>query len=274
MMGNRRSSSGKYSQDSQLLASSNRFKNLWMNNSVIQCSSKAGSSSCQCTMTLYGENKETQKSVKIIHLQLRTMLSDFLAVIGHSWDLDQKRNGTELILTNQMVIGTELLNEWCSTFAESSHPIFRATSALERGDLRSKGGARRLSISTVASKTLNWSCAQSFLQISSVSTELQQICARRYPKIPWLQGNQKHMILWRRWKFLPNLEKPTLALMNSDGESCCKNTSNNYLTTRSFPNYAPTLAWRLRKEDNISSQVWCRRTERNGTFVQWIHEAS
>ena len=34
-----------------------------------------------------------------------------------------------------------------------------------------------------------------------------------------------HKILWRRWKFLPNLLLPTLGPMNSDGETCCKNTS-------------------------------------------------
>ena len=60
--------------------------------------STTGSSSCQCATTLYGQNKETQKSVNIIHLQLRIMLADFRAVVGHSWDLDQKRNGTGLVL--------------------------------------------------------------------------------------------------------------------------------------------------------------------------------
>ena len=37
------------------------------------------------------------------------MLSDFLAVIGHSWELDQKRNDTELILISLMEFGTKLL---------------------------------------------------------------------------------------------------------------------------------------------------------------------
>ena len=50
----------KYSQDSLRWASSKRFKNLWQNHSVNLSSSKTGSSSCQCTTTLYGENKETQ----------------------------------------------------------------------------------------------------------------------------------------------------------------------------------------------------------------------
>ena len=55
-----------------------------------------------------------------------------------------------------------------------------------------------------------------------------------------------------------NLLLPTFVSMNSDGETCCKNTSNNsnnYLTTRSYPNYAPTLVQKLSKEDNISSHL-------------------
>ena len=55
-----------------------------------------------------GEKKETQKSVFRILLQLRSTLADSLAVVGLSWDLDQKRNGTEPILINQTEIGTEL----------------------------------------------------------------------------------------------------------------------------------------------------------------------
>ena len=58
--------------------------------------SQTRSSSCQCTTTLNGEQKETRKDVNTIHRQLQIML----AVIGLSWGLDQKRRGTELTLTN------------------------------------------------------------------------------------------------------------------------------------------------------------------------------
>ena len=37
-----------------------------------------------------------------------------------------------------------------------------------------------------------------------------------------------------------DLPLPTLGPMSSDGETCCKNMSN-YLTLRSYPNYALTL---------------------------------
>ena len=59
-------------------------------------------------MTLHGEETETQKRVFRILLKLRSMLAGSLAVVGHSWDLDQKRNGTGPILMNQTEIGTEL----------------------------------------------------------------------------------------------------------------------------------------------------------------------
>ena len=52
-----------------------------------------------------------QRNVKVILTKLRIMLADVLAVIGHSWDLDQKRNGAELVLMSQMEFGTKLLRK-------------------------------------------------------------------------------------------------------------------------------------------------------------------
>ena len=61
-------------------------------------------------------------------------------------------------------------------FAESTCPIFRATSPLSRGQLRSKGHGK-LSIHFVPlKKQLRLFFAQSFLQIRSVSTEQSQTC--------------------------------------------------------------------------------------------------
>ena len=40
------------------------------------------------------------------------MLAQFFAVIGLSWDLDQKRNDTELILSDQTGLWTKKLNKW------------------------------------------------------------------------------------------------------------------------------------------------------------------
>ena len=71
----------------------------------------------------------SQNSLKV------SKYASFVAVVGHSWDLDRKRNGTRPVLINQ----TELQKLWCSNYIQNPrHPIFRASSAFERGDLESK----------------------------------------------------------------------------------------------------------------------------------------
>ena len=59
------------------------------------------------------------------------MQKNFQQDNGHSSDLDQKRNG--VLLTNTM-------GQSCG--AESKHPVFRSTSPLSRGVLKSKGGGK------------------------------------------------------------------------------------------------------------------------------------
>ena len=68
--------------------------------------------------------KEMMKLVKTIQRQLKSMLKDSLAVIGHSWDLDLKRSGTELTIANQMDLGTELQRKCCRT---SQGPVIRCS---------------------------------------------------------------------------------------------------------------------------------------------------
>ena len=79
--------------------------------SVNLSTSKTGSSSCQCTMTLNVEQEELQKDVNTIHRQLRVLLVNSLAVIGFSRSLDQKRNNTELTLADPTDLGTKLQNK-------------------------------------------------------------------------------------------------------------------------------------------------------------------
>ena len=111
----------KPSHDSLHCRFSTRFKSWWLNQSVNLSNSQEGSSSCQCAMTLMGENKETKEIVLRMLSELPSMLEDSREDIGRFQSLDRRRNGM-------------LLN-----FAERGHPIFRATSALERGELKSKG---------------------------------------------------------------------------------------------------------------------------------------
>ena len=98
-------SSGKYPQDSLHWASSKRFKFLWQNCSVNMSSSKTGSYSCQCTMTLYGDLQETQRNVR---------------KISESCELcSQKKWYGTYSDENKMEIGTRLLNKWWSTLQKA-----------------------------------------------------------------------------------------------------------------------------------------------------------
>ena len=108
-----------------------------------QRTSQAGSSSCQCLTTLYGMQKDMMNYVKRIQRQLNSMLADSLAVIGLFLGLgsegkwygtyDHKSDGSWDRIEEKM-----LLN-----FAETYHPVFRGTSALERGDLSSKASGKK-----------------------------------------------------------------------------------------------------------------------------------
>ena len=83
-------------------------------------------------------------------------------------------------------------------FGESEHPVFRATSPFSRGMLRSKGG-EKLSIRFCADVIrLKLFSAQSFLSISSVSTEQSHTCVNNTVAFeqeqgdPYWQGNLTH----------------------------------------------------------------------------------
>ena len=87
-------------------------------------SRKEGSSSCQCTMTLIGQNEEIKKHVLRMLSELLSMLEDSRKDIGRSY-------GTEPMPTNRMENGIQLLKARCS--------ILYFVPALERGELKSKG---------------------------------------------------------------------------------------------------------------------------------------
>ena len=57
-----------------------------------------------------GERGNTEKCEKISVI-VANYARRFRSDVGHFWDLNQRRNGTELILINEMEIGTRLLNK-------------------------------------------------------------------------------------------------------------------------------------------------------------------
>ena len=167
--------------------------------------------SCQRVTTLYVEtqkcvtssvNRITKKDVNTTHRQLRIMLAHSLAVVGLSWGLDQKRNGTELTLLNPTDPGTKLQNTWWWISQNPVTRYFVPPVPLRVENYDAKDMVRSLFTSTVVMTTSSWFSARLSLQISSVSTEQQQICARNYPKILELRWNLKQLIIWKRWKFL------------------------------------------------------------------------
>ena len=140
----RRSSSGKCCQDSRRWTSSKRFKKLWKVHSVNLSSSTTGSSSCQCTTTLYGEKKgNTEKCVQIsitIAKYARRFPRGRWSFLGpgseKKWygTYSEKPDGIWDRTAEMMML---------QLHTESGHPIFRASSAFKRGELRSKGHGKK-----------------------------------------------------------------------------------------------------------------------------------
>ena len=64
-------------------------------------------------------------------------------------------------------------------FGESGHPVFRATSPLSRGTLKSRGSGNYQYTSALMGERLKLFFAQLFLLISSVCTEQSQIYVRK-----------------------------------------------------------------------------------------------
>ena len=102
--------------------------------------SKTGSSSCQCTTTLTGEQKETKKDVNTIHKTVANYARRFTR--GH-WSFlgpgsEEKWYGTYTDKPDGS--RDQTAKNMMANFSGSGQPKFRASSACERGELRSKGG--------------------------------------------------------------------------------------------------------------------------------------
>ena len=134
-------SSGTSSQDSPHCSSSTKSKSSWTKWAT-QHTSKDELSSCRCSMTSYGDLKTMNGNALLMpHLWLYLHI-DFQQEVGHSSDLDQKRSGILLTTKDHEENGTESLNWWWSNSEKSGHPVFRATSPLSRGTLKSRGGGK------------------------------------------------------------------------------------------------------------------------------------
>ena len=77
-----------------------------------------------------------------ILLLLRLTQNDFRRDIGHSSDWEQKKECMERTRTSPKVYGTASAEVIMIHLRESQHPVFRATSALDRRSLKSKKGGK------------------------------------------------------------------------------------------------------------------------------------
>ena len=234
--------------------------------------SKTGAFSCQCSTTLNGMQKETKNNVNTIHRQLLNMLANSLAVIGLSWGLDHKKNCAERTLTNQMDPGDRMTQETMANFSRSGHPIFRASSAIEWGELRSKWGRKKSRHFNGSNETiellLRTVISANQLSIYGAITDLCDEVAKRI--------RAQHLSIWKRWKFLPSSVRQKIAPMNSSGETHGKNTSENSSNcqkTRSNPNCVLMRVWSLLNENNTSILLKQKKDNRCNTYAE-IHAAS
>ena len=236
LMDNLWNSSGKYSQESQRWASSS--------------TSKTRSSSCQYVTTLHGERKEIQKDVNTIHRQLRNMLANSLAVIGLSWCLDQKRNGPEPTPTNQTDIRTKLQGTW---WWISQIPVTRyfGHPAPLRGELRSKKHGK---------KSMHFDGSDENIELL-LRTVISANQLSVYGAITYL-CNELSEDLGASVK---------LAEPDSNGETWCKNTSensNNCRKTWNYPYYVLMRVWSLSKQDNTSTILIQKKDKRCNIYAE------
>ena len=100
--------------------------------------SQDGSSSCQCLTTFHGDLMTMKKKTNQVLSSFLSMPKDFHQYKGHSSDLDQKKwySTHEYKPQGEWDRVAELM---MIKFCESEHPVFRSTSPLSRGMLKSKG---------------------------------------------------------------------------------------------------------------------------------------
>ena len=175
---NRWNSSVLFSQDSPHCSSSKKSKSSWTKWAT-QNNSKDELSSCRCSMTSYGEIKTMKRNVLLMPHLCLYLHKDFQQDVGHSSDLEN---------------GTVSLNWWWSNSEKAdtqfSEPRVRCLE--ERS--KAKEVVNYLYTSVPMEIRLKLFFAQSFLSISSVSTEQFQICVKNTVIVKQEQGD----VLWQK----------------------------------------------------------------------------
>ena len=138
---NRWNSSGIFSQDSPHCSSSTKSKSSWTKWAT-QHNSKDELSSCRCSLTSYGDLKTMNGNALLMpHLWLYLHI-DFHQDDGHSSDPGSEKKWYSTNIDRPRGEWDRVAELMMIKFGESGHPVFRATSPLSRGTLKSKGGGQ------------------------------------------------------------------------------------------------------------------------------------
>ena len=228
-------------------------------------------------------------------LRFLFMREDFHQEDGHSSDLDQKRSGNSTHDSQPPGEWDRVAEVMMIKFSESGRPVFRATSPLSRGTLKSKGGGKLSFQLLPMGRRLKLFFAQLFLSISSVSTEQSQMCVRNTELVkqdqedPCWQDNLTHcssqQVRW--WKHLhlrPMILRKKiycksyqerverLSQQNRVIKFC---TDAGFLTTVDVGQYFMTKRhWRILTIYRVSGLSWvstfCQEMENHLTRKVWI----
>ena len=219
---------------------------------------KTGSSSRQCSTTLNGKQKAIKNNVNAIHWQLRVMLANCLAVIGLSWGLTRRT-------------WDRMAEDMMANFSGSGHPICRASSAFERGELRSKGGGKKPIPIKGSIETIELLLRT---VISADQLSIYGAIAHSCDEVPKVLGSGKTCSTWSFGKDGNSLLTSLLQKippMHSNGEIWCKNTSENSnkcQKTRSYPNCFLMRGWTLSNENSTSILLKQKKDHRCNIYAE------
>ena len=147
------------------------------------------------------------------------MLSEFLSMLedsrkdtGRFWNLDPRRIGAEPMPTIRMKNGDTTAEGMMLNFAESGHPVFRASSALEGGELKSKAKGKKFihfngsdeTIELILSAIISVNQLSVYGAVAALCKELARDSSGA--------GKPAAHEIWNRWWYRENLLLLTLFL--------------------------------------------------------------
>ena len=191
-----------------------------------QRTSPAGSSSCQCSDDIVWDAKGNDQLCVSSSKTIKEYAERFPH--GH-WSFlepgsEKKWNGTYDGKPDGSWNRTA--EKMLQNFKDSGHSMFRCTSPLERGQLRSKGGGKTTIHCNVSTeKELLLQMVISVNQLSLCGAAADMIAEfpvdQRAPKKPL------HQVSWRNENFLHNFLSQKCKPMKSDRETHCNNMRND-----------------------------------------------